>query len=93
MIVEGFNGRLRHELLSSAIFDMLAQARYLIDRWRLFYNHRRIQWVLGKVTPAAFAATCLAMPPLRLAALACAEAPPGMQGATLMRQLSQRVGR
>jgi putative transposase len=54
--VESFNGRLRDELLSSEIFDTLAEARYLIDRWRLFYNHRRIQRALGKMTPAAFAA-------------------------------------
>ena len=87
-IVESFNGRLRDELLSSEIFDTLAEARYLIDRWRLFYNHRRIQRALGKVTPAAFAATCPALPPLRLAALDCAAAPPCMQGATTMHQLS-----
>ena len=87
-IVESFNGRLRDELLSSEIFDKLAEARYLIDRWRLFYNHRRIQRALGKVTPAAFAATCPALPPLRLAVLACAAAPPGTQGATTMHQLS-----
>jgi putative transposase len=31
--VESFNGRLRDELLSSEIFDTLAEARYLIDRW------------------------------------------------------------
>jgi hypothetical protein len=49
---------LRGELLPSEIFDTLAEARYLIDRWRLFYNHRRIQRALAKVTPAAFAATC-----------------------------------
>jgi len=41
-IVESFNGRLRDELLSSEIFDTLAEARYLVDRWRLHYNHRRI---------------------------------------------------
>jgi transposase InsO family protein len=87
-IVESFNGRLRDELLSSEIFDTPAEARYLIDRWRLFYNHRRIQRALGKVTPAAFAATCPALPPLRLAALACAAAPPGTQGAATMHQLS-----
>jgi len=87
-IVESFNGRLRDELLSSEVFDTLAEARYLIDRWRLFYNHRRIQRALGKVTPAVFAATCTALPPLRLAALACAAAPPCMQGATTMQQLS-----
>ena len=61
-IVESFNGRLRDPLLSSEIFDTLAEARYLIDRWRLFYNHRRIQRALGKATPAAFAATCPALP-------------------------------
>jgi hypothetical protein len=43
------------ELLSSETFDTLAEARHLIDRWRLFYNHRRIQRALGKMTPAAFA--------------------------------------
>jgi hypothetical protein len=35
-IVESFNGRLRDELLSSEIFDTLAEVRYRIDRWRLF---------------------------------------------------------
>ena len=40
---------LRDELLSSEIFDTLAEARYLIDRWRLFYNHRRIQRALDPV--------------------------------------------
>ena len=34
-IVESFNGRLRDDLLSSEIFDTLAEARYLIDWWRL----------------------------------------------------------
>jgi transposase InsO family protein len=87
-IVESFNGRLRDELLSSEIFDTLAEARYLIDRWRLFYNHRRIQRALGKMTPAAFAAACAAVPPLRLAPLACAAASPRTQGATTMHQLS-----
>ena len=48
VIVESFNGRLRDELLSSEMFDMPAEARYLIDRWRLFYNHRRIQRGLGR---------------------------------------------
>jgi transposase InsO family protein len=87
-IVESFNGRLRDELLSSEIFDTLAEARYLIDRWRLFYNHRRIQRALGKMTPAAFAAACAAVPPLRLASLACAAAPPRTRGATTMHRLS-----
>ncbi|MEY4005933.1 MAG: hypothetical protein RLZZ221_2029 [Verrucomicrobiota bacterium] len=74
-IVESFNGRLRDELLSSEIFDTLAEARYLVDRWRMHYNHRRIQRALGKLTPAAFAARCPAEPPPRLAELTCASAP------------------
>jgi putative transposase len=74
-IVESFNGRLRDELLSSEIFETLAEAKYLVDRWRLHYNHRRPQRALGKKTPAEYAATCPAAPPLRLAALACAAAP------------------
>lgn len=48
MIVESFNDRLRVELLSSEIFDMLAEARWLIDRWRLFYNDRRTQRALER---------------------------------------------
>lgn len=71
----------------------MAEARYLIDRRRLFYNHRRIRRALGKVTPAAFAATCTALPPLRPAALACAAAPPCTEGAATMHQLSQGVDR
>lgn len=74
-IVESFNGRLRDELLASEIFDTLAEARYLVDRWRMHYNHRRIQRALGKLTPAAFAARCPAEPPPRLAELTCASAP------------------
>jgi putative transposase len=73
--VESFNGRLRDELLASEIFDTLAEARYLVDRWRMHYNHRRIQRALGKLTPAAFAARCPAEPPPRLAELTCASAP------------------
>jgi len=92
-IVESFNGRLRDGLLSSEVFDTLSEARHLTDRWRLFYNHQRIQRVLGKVTPAAFAATCTALPPLRLALLACAAAPPCTKGATTLHRLLEGVDR
>jgi transposase InsO family protein len=87
-IVERFNGRLRDELLSSEIFATLAEARLLVDRWRLHCNHRRIQRALGKQTPAAFTATCADLPPLRLAALACAAAPPGLEGVATMHRPS-----
>ena len=79
-ILESFNGRLRDELVSSEICATLAEARLLVDRWGLHYNYRRIQRALGKLTPAAFAAACLALPPLRLAPLACAATPPSMGG-------------
>jgi transposase InsO family protein len=68
-IVECFNGRLRDELLSSETLATLDEARLLVDRWRLHYNRRRIQRALGKPTPAASAAACLALPPLRSLAL------------------------
>jgi len=92
-IVESFNGRLRDELLSSELFETLAETRYLVDRWRLHYNHRRPQRALGKRTPARFAAACPATPPLRLASLACAAASPDTRGAGTMLTLSQGVDR
>jgi transposase InsO family protein len=87
-IVDSFNGRLRDELLSSEIFATLDEARLRVDRWRLHYNHRRIHRALGKLSPATFAAVCLALPPL-----ACAAAPPGMEGAATMHQLPYGVDR
>lgn len=92
-IVESFNGRLRDELLSSELFETLAETRHLVDRWRLHYNHRRPQRALGKRTPAAFAAACPALPALRLAALACAAASPGAEASVTMHGLSQGVDR
>jgi putative transposase len=87
-IVESFNGRLRDELLSSETFETLAEAKYLVDRWRLHYNLPRPQRALGKVTPAAYAANCAAAPPLRLAPLACAASPQHTEFPSTMRQLS-----
>jgi transposase InsO family protein len=87
-IVESFNGRLRDELLSSETFETLAEAKHLIDQWRLYYNHRRPQRALGKVTPAAYAANCAAAPPLQLAPLACAASPRHSEFPVTMRQLS-----
>jgi transposase InsO family protein len=87
-IVESFNGRLRDERLSSEIFDTVAEARHLADGWRTHNNHRRPQRALDKQTPAAYAATGPALPTHRLAALACAAALPGIEGADIMHQLS-----
>jgi transposase InsO family protein len=68
--------------------ETLAEAKYLVDRWRLHYNHRRPQRALGKVTPAAYAANCAAAPPLRLAPLACAASPQYNAFPSTMHQLS-----
>jgi transposase InsO family protein len=61
--VESFNGKLRDELLNGELFLSLAEARWVIDRWRLDYNHRRPHSSLDYQTPAAFAARCLTSAP------------------------------
>jgi putative transposase len=71
---ESFHARLRDELLSVELFETLAEAKMLATQWRLEYNHRRPHSSLDYQTPAAFAATCVGRPPLRLASLACATA-------------------
>lgn len=51
--VESFNGKLRDECLSREWFRTMREARVLIERWRLFYNHDRPHSALGYRTPAA----------------------------------------
>lgn len=54
--VESFNSRFRQELLDRELFLGLEDARWVIDRWRLDYNHHRPHSSLGYQTPAEFAA-------------------------------------
>ena len=56
--VESFNSRFRDELLDRELFVGLEDARWVVDRWRLDYNHQRPHSSLGYQTPAAFAARC-----------------------------------
>jgi putative transposase len=62
--VESFNGKLRDELLNRELFLSVAEARYVVDEWRLEYNHRRPHGGIDWKTPAAFAAATLAGPPV-----------------------------
>lgn len=53
---ESFNGKLRDECLNLELFTSLAEARVVLEDFRLEYNHRRPHSSLNYQTPAAFAA-------------------------------------
>ncbi len=57
--VESFNGKLRDELLNRELFLSLEEACWVIDRWRMDYNHHRPHSALDYRTPAAYAAGCV----------------------------------
>ena len=54
--IESFNGRFREECLDQSWFTSLAEARRVIEAWRLDYNLHRPHTSLRMRTPAAFAA-------------------------------------
>jgi putative transposase len=54
--IESFNGRFREECLDQCWFTSLAEARRVIEAWRLDYNERRPHTSLRMRTPSAFAA-------------------------------------
>jgi putative transposase len=51
--VESFNGRFRDECLNEEVFASLAEARALIERWRLDYNRVRPHSAHAGLTPEA----------------------------------------
>lgn len=53
---ESFISRFEDELLNREIFSSLTEAKVLIERYRLTYNHERPHSALGYRTPAEFAA-------------------------------------
>ena len=61
--VESFNSRFRDELLNREVFTGLEDARWVVDRWRLDYNHHRPHSSLEYQTPATFAARWLTSAP------------------------------
>ena len=50
--VESFNGKLRDELLNTEVFNTLAEAKVLIEQWRVHYNTVRPHSSLGYRPPA-----------------------------------------
>jgi len=52
--VESFNGRLRDECLNEHWFLTLADARRLIEDWRVDYNRSRPHSSLGNLTPLEY---------------------------------------
>jgi putative transposase len=57
--VESFNSKLRDELLNRELFLHIDELRYVVDRWRMDYNHYRPHSSLNYMAPAAFAAMYL----------------------------------
>ena len=51
--------RFATNLLNREIFLSFEEACWVIDRWRLDYNHHRIHSSLDYQTPAAYAAGCV----------------------------------
>jgi putative transposase len=62
--VESFNGKLRDELLNAEVFNTLAEAKVLIEQWRVYYNTVRPHSSLGYRPPAPeVIVSGMAMPP------------------------------
>lgn len=53
--IESFNGRLRDECLNVNEFSTLAEAREILEAWRVDYNDCRPHGSLGNLTPNEFA--------------------------------------
>jgi len=58
--IESFNGKLRDEILNREVFYSVKEAKVLVEDWRLEYNNHRPHSGLGYMTPAGFAALCIA---------------------------------
>jgi len=55
---ESFHSRMRGELLDGELFLHLEEMKYVVERWRMDYNHYRPHSSLGYMTPAGFAELC-----------------------------------
>jgi putative transposase len=50
--VEGFNGKLRDELLNGEVFNSPREAQVLVERWRRHHDEERPHSALGYRPPA-----------------------------------------
>ena len=57
--IESFNGKFRDECLNEHWFLTMAQARRIIEAWRIEYNTEQPHSSLGDLTPEEFAANNL----------------------------------
>jgi transposase InsO family protein len=57
---ESFNSHFKDEFLNGESFGNVREAKVLVGEHRLDYNHHRPHSSLGYMTPAAFAARCIA---------------------------------
>jgi putative transposase len=60
--VESFNGTFRDECLNAHWFESIADARAVVESWRVEYNESRPHRALGEVPPAEFARRFRARP-------------------------------
>jgi len=56
--VESFHSRMRDELLDGELFLHIDEMKYVVERWRMDYNHYRPHSSLSYMTPAGFADLC-----------------------------------
>lgn len=56
--IESFHDKLRDECLNRELFASLAEARVILEGWRVEYNTLRPHSSLGYQTPGEFAAAC-----------------------------------
>jgi putative transposase len=55
--VDSFDSRLRHEFLNGRHFDILLEARVLLEDWRIDYNMNRPHNAHDWLTPVEFVET------------------------------------
>ncbi len=55
--IESFHDKLRDECLNRELFHTLAEARVILESWRVEYNERRPHSSLGYLTPSEYAQT------------------------------------